>query len=128
MIQISSTATLFTFNSQVPWGMPAHQLLEWPICEALMEPTSLLLMQEMEVEMPQCATGKAEGEAGDNSHTASAFKSLGWLDRLLALWVLLAMAVGIILGNFVPSVGPALQRGKFVGVSIPIGESVCLLT
>ena len=64
MIQISSTATLFTFNSQVPWGIPAHQLLEWPICEALMEPTSLLLMQEMGVEMPQCATGKAEGEAG----------------------------------------------------------------
>jgi hypothetical protein len=32
------------------------------------------------------------------------------------------MALGIILGNTVPSVGPALQRGEFVGVSIPIGE------
>jgi ACR3 family arsenite transporter len=51
----------------------------------------------------------------------SAFKSLGWLDRFLAVWIFLAMAVGIILGNFVPSTGPALQKGKFVGVSVPIG-------
>lgn len=52
----------------------------------------------------------------------SAFKSLGWLDRLLAPWILLAIIIGIMLGNFVPSTGPALQRGKFVGVSIPIGR------
>lgn len=51
----------------------------------------------------------------------SAFKSLGWLDRFLALWIFLAMAIGIILGNFVPGTGPALQRGEFVGVSVPIG-------
>lgn len=51
----------------------------------------------------------------------SAFKSLGWLDRLLALWILLAMIIGILLGNFVDSVGPALHKGEFVGVSIPIG-------
>jgi ACR3 family arsenite transporter len=53
---------------------------------------------------------------------SSAFKALGWLDRLLALWILLAMIIGILLGNFVPSTGPALQKGKFVGVSIPIGS------
>ena len=52
---------------------------------------------------------------------ASSFKSLGILNRFLAIWILLVMAVGIILGNFVPSTGPALQRGQFVGVSIPIG-------
>lgn len=52
----------------------------------------------------------------------SAFKDLGLIDRLLAVWIFLAMAIGIILGNFVPSTGPALQRGKFVGVSVPIGK------
>lgn len=52
---------------------------------------------------------------------SSAFKALGWLDRFLALWIFLAMAVGIILGNFVPNTGPALRKGKFVGVSVPIG-------
>lgn len=55
---------------------------------------------------------------------ASAFKGLGWLDRFLAAWIFLAMLIGILLGNFVPSTGPALQRGTFVGVSVPIGESV----
>ena len=52
----------------------------------------------------------------------SAFKGLAWLDRFLALWILLAMIIGILLGNFVTNVGPALQRGEFVGVSIPIGS------
>ena len=51
----------------------------------------------------------------------SAFKNLGWLDRLLALWILLAMAIGIMLGNLVPHASSALQNGKFVGVSVPIG-------
>lgn len=51
----------------------------------------------------------------------SAFKGLGWLDRLLALWILLAMIIGVLLGNFVPNIEPALQRGTFVSVSVPIG-------
>ena len=62
-------------------------------------------------------------EAKDISPKVSAFKSLGLLDRLLALWIFLAMLIGILLGNFVPVTGPALQKGKFVGVSIPIGAS-----
>jgi len=52
----------------------------------------------------------------------SAFKSMGLLDRFLAVWIFFAMAIGIILGNFVPNTGPALQKGKFVGVSVPIGN------
>lgn len=52
----------------------------------------------------------------------SSFASLGLLDRFLALWIFLAMAIGIILGNFVPNTGPALEKGKFVGVSVPIGK------
>ena len=56
---------------------------------------------------------------GNKKH--SVYKSLGWLDRLLVLWILLAIIIGILLGNFVDSVGPALQKGKFVNVSVPIG-------
>jgi ACR3 family arsenite efflux pump ArsB len=37
------------------------------------------------------------------------------------------MGIGIALGNTVDSVGPALQKGEFVGVSIPIGTSYILL-
>jgi ACR3 family arsenite transporter len=58
-----------------------------------------------------------------NEKDPSTFKSLGLLDRYLAVWIFLAMLIGILLGNFVPSVGPALQKGKFVGVSVPIGTT-----
>ncbi|MCJ1258559.1 hypothetical protein MMC24_006392 [Lignoscripta atroalba] len=43
---------------------------------------------------------------------ADAVKSLGLLDRFLALWIFLAMVVRVLLGNFVPNTGPALQRGS----------------
>lgn len=56
----------------------------------------------------------------------SAFKALGLLDRFLAVWILLAMIIGVLLGNFVPETGPALDKGKFVGVSVPIGENMFL--
>lgn len=69
----------------------------------------------------------AEKQAPHEPVTAkkSIYAGLGWLDRLLALWILLAIVIGILLGNFVESVGPALQRGKFVGVSVPIGMHEC---
>lgn len=50
----------------------------------------------------------------------SIYAGLGWLDRFLVIWILLAIIIGILLGNLVEDVGPALQRGKFVDVSIPI--------
>lgn len=58
----------------------------------------------------------------------SAFRSLGFLDRFLAVWIFLSMLVGILLGNFVDNVGPALKKGTFVDVSVPIGMSACLQT
>lgn len=64
---------------------------------------------------------KQESEEAMAPDKVSAFKGLGWLDRFLALWILLAMAIGILLGNFVPNTGPALQKGRFVGVPVPIG-------
>ncbi|RPA75825.1 arsenical-resistance protein [Ascobolus immersus RN42] len=57
----------------------------------------------------------------------SAFKGLGLLDRFLAVWILLAMAIGIILGNFVPNTGPALEKGKFVEVSVPIAIGLLIM-
>ena len=64
---------------------------------------------------------QAENHTQAQEEKISAFQSLGLLDRFLALWIFLAMLIGILLGNFVPDTGPALQKGKFVGVSIPIG-------
>lgn len=73
--------------------------------------------QTMDLEEQQLDNGREEEE-----EQRSAIKGLGWLDRLLALWILLAMMTGILLGNFVDNVGPALHKGEFVGVSVPIGE------
>lgn len=71
--------------------------------------------------------GWAEESRDPTAKEGSAFNALGWLDRLLALWIFLAMAIGIILGNFVPDVGPALQQGKFVDVSIPIAIGLLVM-
>lgn len=70
------------------------------------------------------ASGDAEKQIVNKDREdvhVSVFKSLGFIDRFLAVWILLAIIIGILLGNFVPSTGAALQKGKFVGVSIPIG-------
>ncbi|GAB1310969.1 arsenicals resistance [Madurella fahalii] len=57
----------------------------------------------------------------------SAFNSLGFLDRFLAVWIFLAMLIGILLGNFVDNVGPALQKGTFVDVSLPIAIGLLVM-
>ena len=57
----------------------------------------------------------------------STFKALSFLDRFLAVWIFLAMLIGILLGNFVPSVGPALKQGTFVGVSVPIAVGLLVM-
>ena len=60
------------------------------------------------------------------SKPGSVFANLNILERFLAVWIILAIAIGIILGNFVPSTGPALQKGNFVGVSVPVGKLISL--
>lgn len=93
---------------------------------------------EVEVRSPEGGQGcckEADVEEQNVTETTpspekktSAFKSLGWLDRFLAVWILLAMVIGVLLGNFVPETGPALQKGKFAGVSIPIGKCPLFMT
>ena len=61
-----------------------------------------------------------------SSPSVPPLRALSFLDRFLVLWILLAMAIGILLGNLVPSTGPDLQKGRFVGVSIPIGKNYLL--
>ncbi|KAJ5477030.1 Arsenical-resistance protein Acr3 [Penicillium diatomitis] len=67
------------------------------------------------------------GSIEENKHL-SIFHQLGLLDRFLAVWIFLAMLIGILLGNFVPSTGPALQKGNFVGVSVPIAVGLLVMT
>ncbi|KAJ5021102.1 sodium bile acid symporter family-domain-containing protein, partial [Bipolaris maydis] len=67
--------------------------------------------------------GEDIGKAGDAQAIAGhdgeqrglpPLKALSFLDRFLVVWIVLAMGIGIALGNTVDSVGPALQKGEFV--------------
>jgi hypothetical protein len=51
----------------------------------------------------------------------SLLKKLSFLDRFLALWILIAMVVGILLGYFVPDTDDVLDAATLIGVSAPIG-------
>lgn len=77
--------------------------------------------------MPEAADMEKQASQQKTEPKKSVYAGLGWLDRLLVLWILLAIIIGILLGNFVDNVGPALQKGKFVGVSVPIGEDQPIL-
>jgi ACR3 family arsenite efflux pump ArsB len=65
-------------------------------------------------ELPAPATMSQEVER-------SIIKRLSFLDRFLALWIFLAMVLGILLGCFVPSTQKVLNTATFVSVSVPIG-------
>ncbi|KAI9877481.1 MAG: hypothetical protein M1830_003778 [Pleopsidium flavum] len=69
----------------------------------------------------------ALSHADPNNGDVPPLKGLSFLDRFLVVWILLAMAIGIILGNLVPSTGPALQKGQFVGVSLPIAIGLLVM-
>lgn len=45
---------------------------------------------------------------------------LSTLDRLLPVWIIAAMALGLALGRIWPGLGVALDRVQFAGVSVPI--------
>lgn len=47
-------------------------------------------------------------------------EKLSLLDKLLPLWIFLAMGLGVLLGIVFPSIGPALDTVKIADVSLPI--------
>lgn len=51
---------------------------------------------------------------------APILKRLSTLDRFLPVWIVTAMAAGLLLGRSFPDLGAALDRIKIAGVSVPI--------
>lgn len=50
----------------------------------------------------------------------SVLKDLSLLDRLLPIWIFLAMGVGVLLGYAFPSIGPLINSFQLDSVSLPI--------
>ena len=53
--------------------------------------------------------------------------TLGWRDRLVPVWILAAMGVGIALGAFVPALGAALDSFQVASVSLPIAIGLLVM-
>jgi ACR3 family arsenite transporter len=52
---------------------------------------------------------------------------LSFLDRFLAVWILIAMGAGLGLGRLVPGLGDALAKVTVTGVSLPIGLGLLVM-
>ncbi|MFF9840089.1 ACR3 family arsenite efflux transporter [Streptomyces sp. NPDC013740] len=63
----------------------------------------------------------------DTASTTALTRRLSTLDRYLAVWILLAMAVGLLLGRLVPGVSGALAAVEVGGVSLPIAVGLLVM-
>ncbi|MFI6875608.1 ACR3 family arsenite efflux transporter [Streptomyces sp. NPDC050400] len=59
--------------------------------------------------------------------TAQVAARLSFVDRYLAVWILVAMAAGLGLGRLVPGLGDALAKVSVTGVSLPIALGLLVM-
>ncbi|KAK9321973.1 sodium bile acid symporter family-domain-containing protein [Lipomyces orientalis] len=78
------------------------------------------------VDIEKSATKTPTG-VGAGNQSQEKRQKLDFLDRYMALWVLLAMTGGILIGYFIPSANLVLDKGKFAGVSGPIAALLLLM-
>lgn len=54
-------------------------------------------------------------------------RRLSFLDRFLALWILVAMIVGVVIGYYVPGVQRSFATVQFASVSVPIAVGLLIM-
>lgn len=54
-------------------------------------------------------------------------KRLGFLDRFLTLWIFLAMAVGVLLGHFIPAVSSFMDKLTYNTTNIPLAVGLIVM-
>jgi ACR3 family arsenite transporter len=63
-----------------------------------------------------------------NTHTITALlRRMGFLDRFLAVWILLAMIIGVVIGYFSPNVQASFETVQFGSVSVPIAIGLLVM-
>ncbi|MCX4605995.1 ACR3 family arsenite efflux transporter [Streptomyces anulatus] len=72
---------------------------------------------------PTTTSARGTGPDGDDSIA----RKLSTLDRYLAVWILLAMAVGLGLGRLVPGMNDALAKMEIGGISLPIALGLLVM-
>ncbi|MFC4496338.1 ACR3 family arsenite efflux transporter [Streptomyces ovatisporus] len=60
-------------------------------------------------------------------HEPGVVASLSTLDRFLAVWILLAMALGLGLGRLIPGLNGALSKVEIGGISLPIAVGLLVM-
>ncbi|WP_354180637.1 ACR3 family arsenite efflux transporter [Arthrobacter sp. UYP6] len=60
-------------------------------------------------------------------HTGQVTARLSTLDRFLPVWIIAAMAAGLLLGRLVPGIGSALDSLKVANVSLPIAVGLLVM-
>ncbi|MFD5384567.1 ACR3 family arsenite efflux transporter [Streptomyces sp. NPDC127074] len=66
-------------------------------------------------------------DAKTASSAAPVAARLSFVDRFLAVWILLAMAAGLGLGRLIPGLGDALAKVTVTGVSLPIALGLLVM-
>ncbi|OQD55233.1 arsenical-resistance protein [Streptomyces phaeoluteigriseus] len=66
-------------------------------------------------------------ETAVTTEDASVVAKLSTLDRFLAVWILLAMALGLGLGRAVPGLDDALAKVEIGGISLPIAAGLLVM-
>lgn len=73
---------------------------------------------------------QASAPAGPGATTdpgAPVAAQMSFLDRYLAVWILVAMATGLLMGRFVPGIADALDTVKVADVSLPIAFGLLVM-
>lgn len=63
----------------------------------------------------------------ENNASISILRRLSFLDRYLTLWIFCAMAIGVLLGRFVPGIPLTLEKLSLGSTSIPIAVGLILM-
>ncbi|PTH83807.1 arsenical-resistance protein [Streptomyces sp. A244] len=70
---------------------------------------------------------RTEASATSPAEDSSVVAKLSTLDRFLAVWILLAMALGLGLGRAVPGLDDALAKVEIGGISLPIAVGLLIM-